>query len=793
MKTLVIKVPQENTKTAAAFHEVLDQLHETLAHEIIAFELYATGQNTAFCYTAREAAAEVVAGQVYAIAADADIVEIPDYTLAVNKDAQVVTAELSLERSDLYPINDYKVMEGDSLSGLLSVLSKCAPGEGVFVQVVIAPKGDTSFHQASLWFRKKINRLVHYFRVKYWFKKTVDVDIFAKIAEKTSERMFYANIRVACQSLNPAINPQIRLDAICGAMANYNTLDLNGIHVGRSHTGTRALRDFQERQLRNPFLMSSRELATIYHLPDEKEVPNLVRVLSKRQAPPTKLPTDLDDPGVSFFGETNFRNQRTPFGIKRSDRRRHLYVVGKSGSGKSKLLELLIREDLESGKGMGILDPHGDLVDNVLKLVPKHRIKDVVLFDPSDLDFPPAFNPLEQVPEALKMRVTIGFIEIFKKLFGNNWSPRLEHVLRYTTLALLDSPGTTVLSILKMLTDKNYRQKIVRNIQDNVVKNFWVNEFAGWSEKFDNEAITPLLNKVGQFVATNMIRNIVGQPENLLNFRKIMDEKKILLMKVSKGILGEENASLLGAMAVTKIYQAAMSRADIPEEQRVDFYFYVDEFHNFATDSFDEILSEARKYRLNLTLANQFLGQLGEKIRKTVFGNVGSLLAFRVGGEDASILEGEFSPRFAARDIVNLGVRDFIVKMSIDGELEDAFSARTLNVDLPKDNFAEEVREFSRKTYARPRSEVTAILQKWEEGAGEVPQKGVKPAAQGMGVSAPKPQIGSVVPSAAGAASPTNGSSQPQAAQPPPPPPPPPPPAPASPFDDEVEFEEPII
>ena len=378
------------------------------------------------------------------------------------------------------------------------------------------------------------------------------------------------------------------------------------------------------------------------------------------------------------------------------------------------------------GKGVGVLDPHGDLVDNVLKCIPKNRIKDVIIFDPADTKFPISFNPLADVPPELKIRVTIGFIEIFKKLFGANWTPRLEHVLRYTTLALLDTPGTTILSILKMLTDKNYRQTIVRNIQDNVVKNFWVNEFAGWSEKFDNEAITPLLNKVGQFVSTNMIRNIVGQPEDKVNFREIMDNKKILLMKVSKGILGEENASLMGALAITKIYQAAMARADTPEEEREDFYFYVDEFQNFATDTFDEILSEARKYRLNLTLAHQFLGQLSEKIRTTVFGNVGSMVSFRVGGNDAKILEEEFNPRVKERDIINLAVRNFYCKMSIDGELREAFSGKTMFMKFPEKNYSAECIKHSHETYCRPLKEVEKILQQWEEGKLDIQKQAAK-------------------------------------------------------------------
>ena len=581
--------------------------------------------------------------------------------------------------------------------------------------------------------------------MKYWFKREVAKSLPAKILEKTSDRLFRVNIRIACVSLDKRIKPDVRLSAVVKSFSNFNTLDFNQLAFSRPREKN-SLPAFRSRTLRNGFLLSTKELAAMFHLPREKEVPNIVHVLSKREAPPTSLPTSGADKTISFFGQTNFRGQRVRFGIKRADRRRHLYVVGKSGSGKSKLLELLVRADIEQGHGVGVLDPHGDLVDNILRMIPKERVKDVVVFDPSDLLFPASFNPLEQVPEALKMRVTIGFIEIFKKLFGTNWSPRLEHVLRYTTLALLDTPGTTVLSILKMLSDKNYRQMIVRNIQDNVVKNFWVNEFAGWSEKFDNEAITPLLNKVGQFVATNMIRNIVGQPQNLFDFRKFMDSRKILLLKVSKGILGEENASLLGAIVVTKIYQAAMSRADTPEDQRVDFYFYVDEFQNFATDTFGEILSEARKYRLNLTVANQFLGQLEGHIRKTVFGNVGSMVSFRLGGEDAGLMAQEFNPRFTERDIINLGVREFCLKMSIDGQIKEAFSGQTLTLNFPEENYTQECIENSRKSYARPVEEVKKILQTWEEQATQPP---AKPGAAGTANSQPPaatgPMTGEVV------------------------------------------------
>jgi hypothetical protein len=449
MKTYLIKVPQQNSKTASAFEEVLTQLHETLLGERVSLEMLAVGQNIAFCFSAEEAAAEVVAGQIYAIAPDADIIEIPDFTLNVDSKAQVEGVEIGLFRTDIFPLKTYKEFEGDSISGLLSVLSKCTPGERVFIQIVIRPAKDSASHHFVLNIRKRIDALRQWFRIKYWFKKGIAKTFREKINNKSTGRLFRVNIRATSLSDDPKISPATRLDAVFGAMSNFNTLDLNQIGVLKLDKSQRCLKAFRERRLHNGFLLSVQEIATIFHLPNEREVPNIIHVLSRREAPPRELPTDLSDKEISFFGETNFRDRRVPFGIKRGDRRRHLYVVGKSGSGKSKLLELLIRNDIMAGRGVGVLDPHGDLVDNVLRMVPENRIKDVVIFDPSDLQFPPGFNPLEQVPEELKMRVTIGFIEIFKKLFGSNWSPRLEHVLRYTTLALLDTPGTTVLSILK--------------------------------------------------------------------------------------------------------------------------------------------------------------------------------------------------------------------------------------------------------------------------------------------------------------------------------------------------------
>jgi hypothetical protein len=472
--------------------------------------------------------------------------------------------------------------------------------------------------------------------------------------------------------------------------------------------------------------LTSEEVSSMYHFPPNSDsVPNLYKILSPKAEPPLGLPTVDNTPPdeLTPFAETNYRNTREKFGIKRRDRARHMYVIGKSGSGKSKMLELMIKNDIEFGHGICVIDPHGDLIENIVPYIPESRVKDVIFFNPVDEEYPIAFNPIEKVSPMLRQQVAMGLIEIFKKVFGSNWTPRLEHVLRMTILALLDAPKASVMSILLLLTDREYRQNTIKSIEDQVVKNFWTNEFAGWSEKFDSEAIMPILNKIGQFVSSTIIRNIVGQEDNKIDMPQIMDSRKILLVKLPKGILQEENSSLLGSMIITKIYQAALGRADIPENQRVPFFLYVDEFQNFATDTFANILSEARKYKLSLTMAHQYVSQLNDVVKKTVFGNVGSIISFRIGPEDAMLMEQEFEPKFTAQDIVNLGVREIYLKLSIDDEVKEAFSARTLTVPAPTFNFREQIVQFTRENYCRNKASAEKTLKQEKSKEMEVLEK----------------------------------------------------------------------
>lgn len=381
---------------------------------------------------------------------------------------------------------------------------------------------------------------------------------------------------------------------------------------------------------------------------------------------------------IAFFAKTNFRNAERVFGIKQDDRRRHMYVIGKSGMGKTNLLENLAIQDIQHGHGICFIDPHGDSAIKLMQSIPSHRLDDVIYFDPGDQDHPIAFNILEQVPESERSLVASGLVGIFKKIYADSWGPRLEYILRNAILALLENEGSTLLGIMRILVDKKYREQVVDNVTDPVVKGFWKDEFSKWTEKTLQEVISPIQNKVGQFTSNSLIRNIIGQTGSSFNVRKIMDERKILIMNLGKGKIGEDSAALLGAMMITKIQLAAMGRVDTPEALRNDFYLYVDEFQNFATESFANILSEARKYRLNLILANQYIAQLDEKVRDAIFGNAGTLITFRVGARDAEFMEAEFEPIFMINDIVNLPKYQIYLKLMIDGVAGDAFSASTL-------------------------------------------------------------------------------------------------------------------
>ena len=425
---------------------------------------------------------------------------------------------------------------------------------------------------------------------------------------------------------------------------------------------------------------------------------------------------------VTYIGKCNFRGNERVFGIKKNDRRQHMYVIGKTGVGKSALLKNMALQDIRAGRGIGIVDPHGEFVEEVLEQIPASRIDDVVYFNPVDADYPIGFNILEVSDVRYKHLVVSDLLGIFTKIWANVWSARMEYILQNCILALIDTPGTTLLGIPRILVDKGYRDAIVANVTDPVVRSFWTQEYETWRDQFRNEAIVPIQNKVGQFLNTSFVRNIVGQPTSSLNIPEIMNTGKILLVNVSKGKIGEDNSALLGAMIITKIQLAAMERVRIAEEDRLDFYLYVDEFQNFATDSFAAILSEARKYRLNLFIAHQYVGQLvtdvSTKVRDAVFGNVGTMISFRVGATDAEFLEKEFTPEFLMADLINLPNYCIYLKLMVDGVTSRPFSAATLpplQYEI-EPNIRDRIIDASRAKYSRPREGVEDAITQWSGG-----------------------------------------------------------------------------
>jgi len=772
--TLLIQVPRNNEKSPLAAELMFASLHgifrpqkerfrEGSFQEHISFEIVSINKFIRFYVHVPIHLRDFVEGQIYAQYPTVEIVEVEDYTISYPKaDQHFLGAEVTLNKPFYYPIKTFTNFEVDPLAGITAVLGKLEENEQIWVQLIIRPVDDN-------WQAKSINHINALRLGKGKGKVTLKNIIFgffklffelAKMAvsppqpsakklasgeklagpveqaikaieEKATKIGFESKLRLMLLSPSPTPAMKAKLQSVIGAFKQFNAANLNGFVSGKISDSPEFLQDFKARVFDDQgFIFNIEELASIFHLPNiTVETPNIVWAGAKKGEPPSNLPIEEAVPAkeLTVFGMTDFRHARYKFGIKSGDRKKHIYVIGKTGVGKTTMLENMAMDDLLEGRGFAFVDPHGDSIDRILDAMPSHRINDVIYFNPGDRDFPVAFNPLETVDPDLRGVVASGFVGIFKKIFGFSWGPRLEYILRYAVLALLDNPGSTMMGILKMLVDKKYRDQIVSNVSDPVVRDFWNTEFAAYDQKFRTEAISPIQNKVGQFLSTPTIRNIVAQPTSSFNIREAMDNSKILLIKLSKGEIGEDNMALIGSLLITKIQLAAMSRVDVPEEQRKEFYLYVDEFQNFATDSFATIFSEARKYGLSLTVANQYMAQLSEEVKNAVFGNVGTIIAFRVGANDAPFLAKEFAPVFDDQDLVNLNKFHIYLKLSIDGITTPAFSALTLPPiqGLEKGNM-QKVIAASRERYSRPRAEIEEKIASWTTKFESLPTESPK-------------------------------------------------------------------
>ncbi|RJQ25858.1 DUF87 domain-containing protein [Candidatus Parcubacteria bacterium] len=707
---LLIKTSQSNQQKEEAMEEFLKSFHRVVpTGTSLNLEMASSDQFLYFYIVVDKNYKSIVESQLYAQYPEAEIEEIEDYLPSFDKNTAF--AQFNFKRSSFSPIKTYQGLEDDFLKSLSSMLSKTEPREKAYLQLSLQRVG-SKFWERGL---KSLN-------YKYFGRKFDNEGNPSNSYIKFSQDLYRGKFLVAYTAQNEPV-AKAKLNTLLGLFKSLKSE--NEIRKKKYFIfGNDLAQIFKARVFEKGDYWSPSEIATLYHFPYQGSiVSNIVNTTSKRAPAPDVLPAKglVNEQEVSFFGETNYRNGGKVFGIKRIDRRRHLYVVGKTGTGKSRLLELLLISDIQSGQGCCLLDPHGDLADELLMFVPKERIDDVVYVNPADRDFPIGFNPLEPVLDyEVRQHLSTFFISIFKKLFAASWNPRMEHIVRYITLALLETPDSNILGIQRMLSDTPFRQRVIKQIQDPVVKSFWVNEFSAWNERFANDAVIPILNKVGQFIANPIIRNMIGQRNNSLKFEEFMNEGKIVLINASKGKLGDDNAALLGAMFITKIQQAALARAKMKEEDRRDFYFYVDEFQNFATDAFSTILSEARKYHLNLTIAHQYIAQLPEDVKATAFGNVGSLIVFPIGGDDAAYLQKEFSPVFSADDMINLNVREMYIKMSVNGKITPPFSAKTLNVPKPTFDYSVEILNNSRMKFGKNRTAVENEIARWTQSVDPI-------------------------------------------------------------------------
>lgn len=706
---LEIKTPrntEETLESMVQFLSSLVNLKRQIFHVVkrgipVSLEIATYDQTTHFYIVVPEKFQTFIEGQLTAQYPKALIVKSKDYIPAVLAgEGKLYEGRLKLKHGELFPIKTYKdFTDVDPLSSILGLLAKLDKDDKAIIQYLLVPIGTgwQSGGQKALLKedgQEGKNSMSQYKKV---------------ITDKVSQNGFRTGIRIVVKSDNPGL-----FFNLTNGFSIFNNPVGNSFYLRRPHLWQNAR--FQKALItrskafipRNQVLNLS-EVASLFHFPTMQlsKIHNLSWTKAIYSEPPENLPIahglgDEEKQDINFFANTEFKNKMTNFGLKRKDRRKHTYIIGKTGAGKSTLIANMVINDIRNNEGVAVIDPHGDLTEIILDYIPANRINDVIYLDPSNSSSSSFhLNPLE-VGDSQKELIASGIVSIFKKLYGTSWGPRLEYILRNTILTLLEIPESTFLEVPTLLTNKEYREKVVAELTDPVLKNYWENEFETMTPRLMSESISPILNKVGQFISSNIIRNIIGTPKSTIDLEKIMNEGKILLLNLSQGKLGEDNSSLLGAMIITKLQLAAMNRVDLEEEKRKDFYLYVDEFQNFATSSFIKILSEARKYRLDLIMANQYMAQVPEDVRAAIFGNIGSLMSFIVGAQDAAFLAKELGERFKEEDLLALGNYQILTKLSIDSITCPPFLAQTLPLPTSKNQNREKVIRVSRERYSKP-------------------------------------------------------------------------------------------
>jgi hypothetical protein len=721
---LQVTVPRENeTKIDAAeqLFASLYALYGTTRFEYfkpqphISFEIVGLPGDIRFYVNVPAKYRDFVEKEINGAYPDADILPVND-PAAKQRDGGVIGTEynifsdngkvafmwMNLKGADYLPIKNYKDLPVDPLSTLTSILGKMREGEGAAIQILIQP-ADGSWKKIGRSYIGGVKKAESN-PEKASYK--TDAKELEAVENKLSKPGFNTTVRVVvCAETQEAANAH--LSNIKGAFSHFSYL--NSFKKRWQFFRGLFMTDFIYRyfpMIRQTSILTSEELASLYHFPNKSIVtPGIHWLHAKRSAAPSNIPTT----GL-YLGRSVFRGLSRSVYVERDDRRRHSYIIGKTGTGKTEFLKSMIIQDINNGEGVAVIDPHGDLVEDILKVIPPHRAEEVILFDPSDYERPMGFNMLEADTEQQKHFAANSIIGLMYKLFDPNKTgivgPRFEHAVRNAMLSVMYEKGSTLIEVMRILTDQAYVQEVLPKIDDPIIRRYWTDQIAQTSDFHKSEVLDYITSKFGRFVTNKMIRNIIGQSDSAFSFRKVMDEQKILLINLSKGTIGEENSNFLGLVLVPKILVAAMSRQDMPMSERKDFFLYVDEFQNFATPDFAQILSEARKYRLNLIVANQFIGQMEEEIKNAIFGNVGTVSSFRVGVTDANYLQHEFQPIFSEQDLINVDKYNCYMRTIVNGEPVRPFSLDTTK-DVAKEKalenprVAELVRELSRLKYGR--------------------------------------------------------------------------------------------
>ncbi|HEX5429702.1 MAG TPA: type IV secretion system DNA-binding domain-containing protein [Patescibacteria group bacterium] len=762
----IIAIAEQFFTTIAHAEDKRDIQHFLNINDYISFEIAATGKKISFYINVPRKLQPLVEKQLHAQYPKAQIDQVKPYNI-FHKHSSQAAAELVLQKSHIYPLRTYKAMETDPLNALTNSLSKLMEDEGAAIQLLISPAGsewqskprhlaleiqqgknpsDVTATMSEKFLRGSGKFAGELLSEAFGAKKNpnkfdpsgmdkpinltpMQQEIVKKFEEKASRTGYKFNLRVVA-SAPDAQSAELHLKNITASFMQYSMPPFNGFKVKSINT-KRIVTDYVFRVFRNTSnVLNTEEISSIWHPPTRfTETPNIKWLTSKKAPPPQDLPPE----GV-ILGESIYRGVKQTVRIARDDRRRHQYIIGRTGTGKTELMKNMAIQDIRAGEGVAIVDPHGDLVEDVLQYVPKERAGDVILFEPSDMDRPLGLNMLEISDPSQKDFAVQEMISIFMKLFPPEMiGPMFEHNMRNVMLTLMQDhqyPGT-IADIPRMFTDTDFQKYKVSKVSDPIVRSFWEKEMAKTSDFHKSEMLGYLISKVGRFVENEMMRNIIGQPHSSFDFRKVMDEGKILLINLSKGKTGEVNAKLLGLIIVSKLQMAALSRADVAEDSRRDFYLYVDEFQNFVTDSFATILSEARKYRLNLIMAHQFISQLSAEkegssgldtsMRDAVFGNAGTMVCFRIGVDDAEIMAKEFAPVFNEFDVINIDRFNACVKLMIAGTASRPFNMHTF--PKPQDanpESAKIIRGMSRLAFGRSRADVEKdILERTKLGSPE--------------------------------------------------------------------------